>query len=68
MIDYEKLTPEQRKAAKEKEQGEVVRSIYMQEGKVEVAIEAIKEGLSDEMIAKLTALSIEQIQELRKKQ
>ena len=68
MIDYENLTPEQRKEAKEQEQGEIVRSIYIQEGKYQVAIEAIKEGLNDEIIEKLTGLGIDRIRELRKKQ
>lgn len=66
LIDYEKLTPEQRKNAKEKEQGEVVRSIYMQEGIVKVAKNAINKGFDNETIIELTGLSDEEIEMLRK--
>ena len=72
LIDYEKLTPEQRKSAKEKEQGEVVRSIYMQEGEekksVEVAKKSILKGLDNGTISDITGLLEEEIEKLRKEE
>lgn len=66
LIDYEHLTPAQRKEAKEREQEKMVMSIYVEEGKSEVAANLIAEGFDDEMIAKLTGLTIAKIQQLRK--
>lgn len=72
LIDYNNLTPEQRKSAKEKEQGEVVRSIYMQEGeqreKKEVAKKAILKGFDNEIICDITGLSESEIENLRKEE
>lgn len=68
LIDYEKLSPEQRKEAKEKEQGEVVRSMYMLEGEdkkaIDVAKTAIKKGFDNATIMELTGLSDEIIDNL----
>lgn len=69
LIDYDKLTPKQRKNAKEQEQGEVVRCMYKQEGKNEKAIEVAKELLALDIdihiIAKSTQLSFEEIEQLK---
>lgn len=73
MIDYTRLTPQQLAAAKNKEQNDVVRSIYHKEGledgkreeKKDVALNAINEGLNDSLIVKLTGLTIEQVQQIR---
>lgn len=72
LIDYDKLTPEQTRNTKEKEQGEVVRSIYIQEGEDkkanQIAENAINEGFDDATIMKLTSLSMDKIQKLRKQE
>ena len=77
LIDFTKLTPQQLAEAKNKEQNAIVKSIYHEEGREEgreegkleqakiMAINAIQEGLTDSIIAKLTGLTLEAIQELR---
>lgn len=69
LIDYEKLTPKELADAKNKEQGEVVRSIYILEGEkkksIEVAQKLIIKGLDNESISEVTGLSQEEIAELR---
>jgi len=66
LIDFENLTPQQRRESKDKEQNEVVKSIYRQEGVVNVAKKAILKGFDDATIQELTGLSLEQIEALRK--
>lgn len=46
----------------------MVRSIYMQEGIIRVAQNAIKEGFNNDIIIKLTGLSNEEIENLRKEE
>lgn len=69
LIDYEKLTPKELAEAKNKEQGEVVRSIYILAGEkkksIEVAQKLIIKGLDNESISEVTGLSQEEIAELR---
>ena len=69
LIDFTKFTPKQLADAKNMEQNEVVKSIYREEGlqdaKKDVAENAIREGFDDGIIAKLTGLPIEKIQQIR---
>ena len=74
LIDYLKLNPTELMEAKNKEQGEVVKSMYKEEGKIEGKIEAqmevaqkgILNGLDNPIIAALTGLSEVDIEKLRK--
>jgi hypothetical protein len=65
LISFENLTPEERTQAKNKEAARVTIAKIENRTKFEVAKNAISEGASDEFIAKITELSIEQIQQLR---
>jgi predicted transposase/invertase (TIGR01784 family) len=83
LIDFTKLTPQQLMEAKNKEQNAVVKSIYHEEGRIEgvkegkiegkielsktVALNALNKGLSDDLIAEITGLSVEEIREIRAK-
>jgi PD-(D/E)XK nuclease family transposase len=78
LIDFTKFTPKELADAKNLEQNMVVRSIYREEGfqdgvkdgvKVQAKITAttaIQEGFDDSIIVKLTGLTVEEIQEIRK--
>jgi len=70
IIEYETLDPETLRQMKEdecKKEMEVLNDRDSRtEEKIEIAINAIKEELPDELINKLTSLSIETIQNLRK--
>jgi PD-(D/E)XK nuclease family transposase len=66
LIDFTKLTPQQLADTKNKEQNSIVKSIYRQEVQAEVVINAINAGLENNMIAQLTGLPIEEIQQIRK--
>jgi hypothetical protein len=63
--DYTKLTPQQLTAAKNKEQSEVVLSIYRQEAKQDMAINAINMGFDNILISELTGLTLEEILYIR---
>jgi hypothetical protein len=69
LISFENLSPAERTKAKNAEAASKTKVIYENEAKKEKAIEvarnAIVEGLDDELIAKLTGLTIETIQEIR---
>ncbi len=73
LIDFTKMTPQQLTEAKNKEQNEVVKSIYHEEGRLDgkieqtkvVVINAIKEGLDDLFISKLTGLPVVEIKQIR---
>ena len=79
LMDYTKLSPVQLREAKEKEQGEIVKSIYMAEGRqegikegelkrnIEIAEKLILKGVLNEAIAELTGLNDEEIERLRSK-
>ena len=66
IISFENLTPTERAAAKNKEAGRVTVAKIKNAGAIEIALNLIKEGLSDELIARSTKLSLNKIQELRK--
>jgi predicted transposase/invertase (TIGR01784 family) len=78
LISFENLTPEERAEAKMKEEAKIAKAVYEVnsrnlgrlegkiEGKSEIALNLIKDGLSDEKIAQYTGLEIEKIQILRK--
>jgi hypothetical protein len=66
LIDFTKLTPQQLADTKNKEQNAVVKSIYRQEVQAEVVVNAINAGLENEIIAQLTGLPLEDIQQIRK--
>lgn len=65
LISFENLTPEERMYAKNKEAARIVLTKERYAEKMEIAKNAILEGASDEFIAKITGLSLEQIQQLR---
>jgi predicted transposase/invertase (TIGR01784 family) len=68
LIDYEHLSPEERTESKNRNAAESAKYIYEKEAqlreKIEIAKNAILEGFENGIIAKLTGLSIEQIQGL----
>jgi hypothetical protein len=69
LISFENLTPEERTQAKNKEAARIVltkeRAAGKQEEKIEIAKNAILEGAENKFIAKITGLTIEQIEKLR---
>jgi PD-(D/E)XK nuclease family transposase len=65
IIQYENITPEEWEQAKIEVGKQKVIQLALEEEKCKIAKIAIRKGLDDEMIAELTALTIEQIQELR---
>jgi hypothetical protein len=69
LIDYERLSPEERTASKNRNAAESAKKIYEQEAKlrerVEIARKLIKRNLTNEEIAEDTGLTIEQIEHLR---
>jgi hypothetical protein len=65
LIDFTKLTPYQLAEAKNKEQNAVVKSMYKEERDVEIIENAISKGFDDSIIAELTGLSLEKIQQIR---
>jgi len=75
IIDYDRLDPESLRKMKEdelrKENETLIRRDSKDEGKMEekeeTAINGIKAELSDELIAQLTGLTVEKIQELRRR-
>jgi len=70
IIEYETLDPETLRQMKEDECRKEMEFLNDRDSRtereIEIAINAIKEGLPDELINKLTSLSIETIQNLRK--
>jgi hypothetical protein len=66
LIDFDNLTSEQRREAKDKEQNEVVKSLYKHEAILEVAKNLLSLGADDTLIAQATHLTLEQIEILRK--
>ncbi len=69
LISFENLTPEERAQAKNKEAARKVltmeRVAGKQEEKMEVALKLILAGSSNEFVAQITNLSLEQIEQLR---
>jgi predicted transposase YdaD len=61
LIDFEYFTPQELTAAKNKEQGEVVKSIYKEEGRTEGRTEAILKGIQKAL--QRGKLSLEEIAE-----
>ena len=59
------MTPYQLAEAKNKEQNAVVKSMYKEERDVEIIENAISKGFDDSIIAELTGLSLEKIQQIR---
>ena len=70
LIDYEQLSPEERTESKNRNAAESAKIIYVQEAKsrrdMEIAKNAILEGANDTFISKITGLTVEQIEQLRK--
>ena len=66
LISFENLTPQERTQAKNKEAARVTVAKIENRRNFEIAKNAIKKGMDDALIAEITELSIEQIQELRK--
>ena len=78
LIDFHKLNPQELEQAKNKEQGEVVKSMYKEEGRLEghlegelkarkkIALKLIAKGLDNNTIADLTGLTEIEVEELRK--
>ncbi len=69
LISFENLTPEERTQAKNKEAARIVlaktEEYAKQERSIEIARNAILEGFDNQMISKLTGLSLEEIGKLR---
>jgi len=66
LVSFENLTPQERTQAKNKEAARVTVAKIENRRNFEIEKNAIKKGMDDELIAEITELSIEQIQELRK--
>jgi hypothetical protein len=66
LISFENLTPEERTQAKNKEAARVTIAKIENARTLEIAQNALASGLSDDLIAQITGLSIAQIQQLRK--
>ena len=78
LIDFHKLNPQELEQAKNKEQGEVVKSMYKEEGRLEghlegelkarkkMVLKCIAKGLDNNTIADLTGLTEIEVEELRK--
>ena len=67
LISFENLTPEERTAAKNKEASKITIAKLGNLKAIEIAKNAIVEGLDDELIAKLTKLKVDQIKKIRMK-
>ena len=65
LIEFDTLDPTTLYEMKISEGKKAMISIIENEGKIEIASIGIKEGLTDELIQKLTSLSPEKIQKLR---
>jgi predicted transposase/invertase (TIGR01784 family) len=69
LIDYEKLSPEEIRESKNRSAAESAKKVYEQEAqlreKIEIAKNAILEGAKNEFIAKITGLTVEQVEALR---
>ncbi|TAD96034.1 MAG: hypothetical protein EAZ97_14645, partial [Bacteroidetes bacterium] len=70
LISFENLTPEERMLSKNAEAAKVVlaktEEFAKKEKAIEIAKNAILEGFSNEIVAKITGLTLEQIEDLRK--
>ncbi|TAE01660.1 MAG: hypothetical protein EAZ97_03130 [Bacteroidetes bacterium] len=71
IIDYERLSPEEMRETKNSNAAESAKEVYEYEAKLQKAVEiaqnAISEGFDNKIIAKLTGLTTEQIEDLRNK-
>lgn len=67
LIDYEKLSPKELADAKNKEQGEVVKSIYKLEAMQEAAMKLLDLGISIEIITQSTGLTVEEVERLKER-
>jgi hypothetical protein len=65
LIDYDKLTPQELAKAKNKEQGEVVKSIYKLEAMQDAAKKMLDLNVDINIIQQSTGLSIAEIEKLR---
>ena len=65
LIDYENFTPEERTTSKNKEANRTIVATYRMIEKTEIAKKSISQGLENEVIALITDLSIEFIENLR---
>lgn len=69
LIDYERLSPEEMRETKNRNAAEsakvAYKEYYERKRNIEVAKNAIVEGASDSFVAKITGLTLEQIQKLR---
>jgi PD-(D/E)XK nuclease family transposase len=70
LISFENMSPEERTRAKNRESARIARASYedkaRKDEKLEIAKNAITEGLTDSLIVKLTGLNLEDVQLLRK--
>lgn len=65
LISFDNLSPQERTKAKNKEAAKIVLVKERLAEKVEIAKNAINQGLDDKLIAAITELTIEQIEKLR---
>jgi hypothetical protein len=65
LISFENLTPEERTEAKNKEAKKVTVAKIENRRNIEIAKNAIAEGFDNQVVARITGLTLEQIEELR---
>lgn len=66
LISFENLTPEERSLAKNQEASKVTLAKLRMIEKYEIVQNCIEEGMADELISKITKMSIEEIEKVRK--
>lgn len=66
LISFENLTREERTAAKNKEATKVTIAKYRKLERHDIVVKCIEEGSSDEFIAKVTGMTLDEVSKLRK--
>jgi len=66
LISFENLTPEERAQAKNQEASKITLAKLRRIEKYEIAENCINEGMKDSLIAKITKLSLKEVQSIRK--
>jgi nitrogen regulatory protein PII-like uncharacterized protein len=65
IVSYENISPDEWEQSKIEASKRKVLKLEREEGKVDVVINAIQEGFEDDIIAKITGLSVERVREIR---
>jgi len=66
LISFDNLTPEERMQAKNQEAKKITLAKLRRVDKLEIAKNCVEEGLEDELIVKITKLSLSEIQNIRR--